>query len=112
MGFGQQVIARRTERNFGQFRQNNAEKTILILHALAHLSQERWRLWLGRDRGFCRSAKEVEWFMVESWAKHLRQHKRVSQADADLQAKVLAYHSGPDRPVVRRFLAINRPGEA
>ncbi|MBB3237197.1 hypothetical protein FHS20_004094 [Phyllobacterium endophyticum] len=56
--------------------------------------------------------KMVEWFMVESWAKHLRQHKRVSQADADLQAKVLAYHSGPDRPVVRRFLAINRPGKA
>ncbi|AHF86804.1 hypothetical protein RLEG3_27940 [Rhizobium leguminosarum bv. trifolii WSM1689] len=56
--------------------------------------------------------KMVEWFMVESWAKHLRQHKRVSQADADLQAKVLAYHSGPDRPVIRHFLAINRPGKA
>ncbi|MNL71096.1 hypothetical protein D3C87_1961980 [compost metagenome] len=54
--------------------------------------------------------KMVEWFMVESWAEHLRQHKRVSQADADLQGKVLAFHAGADKPVVRHFLTINQPG--
>ena len=56
--------------------------------------------------------KIVEWFMVESWAEHLRQHKRVSNADADLQAHLLAYHSGTDKPVVRHFLTINRPRAA
>uniref|UniRef100_UPI00148FE624 MFS transporter n=1 Tax=Acinetobacter baumannii TaxID=470 RepID=UPI00148FE624 len=30
----------------------------------------------------------VEWFMVESWAEHLRQHRRVSKADATLQAEL------------------------
>jgi hypothetical protein len=32
------------------------------------------------------------------WSEHLRQHKRVSNADADLQGKVLGYHTGPEKP--------------
>ncbi|WP_029003554.1 MFS transporter [Azorhizobium doebereinerae] len=51
----------------------------------------------------------VEWFMVESWAEHLRQHKRVSQADADLQTDMLRYHIGPEAPVVRHFLTLEPP---
>ena len=50
--------------------------------------------------------------MVESWAEHLRQHQRVSNSDADIQSKVRTYHSGPENPVVRHFLTINRPGAA
>lgn len=49
----------------------------------------------------------VEWFMVESWAEHLRQHKRVSKADADLQRETIQFHIGPDKPVVRHFLTID-----
>ncbi|RYE34704.1 MAG: MFS transporter [Hyphomicrobiales bacterium] len=49
----------------------------------------------------------VEWFMVESWAEHLRQHKRVSKADADLQHDTIRFHIGPERPVVRHFLTID-----
>ncbi|CUX70938.1 hypothetical protein AGR6A_pAt60167 [Agrobacterium sp. NCPPB 925] len=52
--------------------------------------------------------KMVEWLMVESWAEHLRQQKTVSNADADLQGKLLTYRKGPDKPVVRHFLAIGR----
>ncbi|MBE9606975.1 MFS transporter [Acetobacteraceae bacterium H6797] len=47
----------------------------------------------------------IEWFMVESWAEHLRQHRRVSHADADIQNEVRAFHSGPEAPVVRHFLS-------
>ena len=36
----------------------------------------------------------VEWFMVESWAEHMRQHRRVSKADADVQAQVRRFHVG------------------
>ncbi|MGL5165074.1 MAG: MFS transporter [Afipia sp.] len=50
--------------------------------------------------------KIVEWFMVESWAEHLRQHHRVSNADADVQRDTMKYHVGPDGPVVRHFLAM------
>ena len=49
----------------------------------------------------------IEWFLVESWAEHLRQHGRVSKADADLQAAALRYHQGPDKPVVHHFLALD-----
>ncbi|VTU41180.1 enterobactin exporter EntS [Variovorax sp. PBS-H4] len=48
----------------------------------------------------------IEWFLVESWAEHLRQHHRVSQADADLQAEALRFHTGPAQPEVHHFLAL------
>lgn len=86
-----------------------------FLRALNDMSQERRRdgaYGWGATEDAADPRKIVEWFMVESWAEHLRQHKRVSNADADLQGKVLAYHSGPEKPVVRHFLTINRPGKA
>ena len=45
----------------------------------------------------------MEWFLVESWAEHLRQHQRVSKADADLQHEAVRFHIGPEPPVVRPF---------
>ena len=86
-----------------------------FLHAIDRLSHERRRdgaYGWGVTEDSADPQKMVEWFMVESWAEHLRQHRRVSNADADLQGKLLTYHGGPDKPVVRHFLAINRPGEA
>jgi hypothetical protein len=53
--------------------------------------------------------KLVEWFIVSSWAEHLRQHHRVSKADADLQSEVARFHAGPDGPVVRHFIHLDRP---
>jgi MFS family permease len=48
----------------------------------------------------------MEWFLVESWAEHLRQHRRVSHADAGVQAEALRFHAGDVPPVVRHFLAL------
>jgi len=50
----------------------------------------------------------IEWFLVESWAEHLRQHHRVSHADADLQAEATRWHTGDRPPVVRHLLAVKR----
>ncbi|WP_028733439.1 MFS transporter [Rhizobium leguminosarum] len=85
-----------------------------FLHAIDRLSHERRRdgaYGWGVTEDSADPQKMVEWFMVESWAEHLRQHRRVSNADADLQGKLLTYHKGPGKPVVRHFLAINRPGK-
>ncbi|MDM0015325.1 MFS transporter [Variovorax sp. J22P168] len=49
----------------------------------------------------------IEWFLVESWVEHLRQHERVSRADADLQGETARYHIGPERPLVRHYLAVD-----
>ncbi|SCW43678.1 MFS transporter [Ancylobacter rudongensis] len=53
----------------------------------------------------------TEWFMVDSWAEHLRQHHRVSHADADVQAQLRAFHRVERPPVVRHLLALD-PGRA
>lgn len=83
-----------------------------FLKALAKLSSER-----RRDGAYAWGVAEdtadpdvlLEWFQVESWAEHLRQHKRVSKADADVQEAVLRYHQGEQRPAVRHFIAFNHP---
>jgi MFS family permease len=84
-----------------------------FLHALDDMSSERRRdgaYGWGVTEDSADPEKITEWFMVESWAEHLRQHKRVSNADADLQSKVLAFHTGPEKPLVRHLLTINKPG--
>ena len=50
----------------------------------------------------------LEWFFVESWAEHLRQHRRISRADADLQQEALKYHRGEAPPIVRHLLAAGK----
>ncbi|MBK5958803.1 MFS transporter [Rhodoplanes elegans] len=49
----------------------------------------------------------VEWFFVESWAEHRRQHRRVSRVDADLQAEAVALHRGAEPPAVQHYLSVD-----
>lgn len=82
-----------------------------FLEAMQRLSQERLRdgayAW-GVAEHTSDPERVVEWFFVESWAEHLRQHHRVSHADADLQAETLGFHIGPGAPEVHHFLALKR----
>jgi MFS family permease len=50
-------------------------------------------------------ARYVETFVVESWAEHLRQHERVTVADRDIEQQALAFHRGPERPLVSHLIA-------
>jgi MFS family permease len=82
---------------------------VAFLAALKQLSSER-----RRDGAYAWGVSEdahyperlTEWFFLESWAEHLRQHHRVSKADADLQSNVLRWHVGPDAPAIRHLLAL------
>jgi quinol monooxygenase YgiN/Na+/melibiose symporter-like transporter len=47
----------------------------------------------------------LEIFICESWEEHLRQHHRVTKADARLQAKARSFHQGPGKPEVRHHIA-------
>jgi hypothetical protein len=72
-----------------------------FVQAMQRLSLERRRdgayAWgITEDTGD--PERLMEWFLVESWAEHLRQHKRVSHADADLQAEAIRFHIGPASP--------------
>ena len=81
-----------------------------FLQALQAVAQERRRdgayAW-GVAEHTGEPERVQEWFLVESWAEHLRQHQRVSQADADLQGEAQRFHIGPDKPVVHHFLALD-----
>ncbi|MEK7947335.1 MFS transporter [Pigmentiphaga sp. YJ18] len=83
---------------------------VAFLRVLERLSAERRRdgayAW-GVTEDAAEPGLMLEWFQVESWAEHLRQHKRVSKADADIQAEVLHFHRGPERPAVRHLLAVH-----
>jgi MFS family permease len=84
------------------------EHRAAFLKALHQLSAERRRDG-AYDWGVSEDAADpermLEWFMVESWAEHLRQHQRVSRADADVQEAVRRFHRGPEEPVVRHLLS-------
>jgi len=51
----------------------------------------------------------TEWFLVESWAEHLRQHRRVPHADADLQREITRFHARETPPRVRHLLGVGLP---
>jgi len=51
----------------------------------------------------------MEWFLVASWAEHLRQHRRVSRADADQQALAQRWHQGDQPPRVQHYLSVPLP---
>ena len=83
-----------------------------FLQAMHQLAAERRRdgaFGWGITEDAADPERLVEWFTVESWAEHLRQHQRVSRADADVQAEARRYHQGPEAPVVRHFLTLGRP---
>lgn len=83
-----------------------------FLGAIHRLSAERRRdgafAW-GVSEDAADPARIVEWFLVESWAEHLRQHERVSKSDADLQADVVRFHAGSAPPLVTHLLGLH-PG--
>ncbi|HST45404.1 MAG TPA: MFS transporter [Luteimonas sp.] len=80
-----------------------------FLAAMQQVARERRRdgayAW-GVAEHTAEPGRVIEWFLVESWAEHLRQHQRVSRADADLQAEAVRFHVGPERPAVHHFLAL------
>lgn len=87
-----------------------AEHRPAFVRAMHELSHERRRdgayAW-GLTQHTADPDRLMEWFLVESWAEHLRQHHRVSHADADLQAEALRFHEGPDKPVVHHYVALD-----
>ena len=48
----------------------------------------------------------TEWFMVASWAEHLRQHRRVSHADRAVQEGVNTFHRDTSPPAVEHWSAL------
>lgn len=50
----------------------------------------------------------LEYFMVESWLEHLRQHERTTKSDTAAQDEVMAFHKGRRKPRVEHYIAPER----
>ena len=55
--------------------------------------------------------RHLEYFVVDSWAQHLRQHERTTVADRELQDHVGAFHRGPEPPVVSHLISASARGK-
>jgi MFS family permease len=49
----------------------------------------------------------LETFLVESWAEHMRQHARITNADRAIQDYARSFHTGDAPPVVTHLIAEN-----
>lgn len=75
------------------------------------LSDERRRdgayAW-GLFEDAAEAGRFLEYFLVESWAEHQRQHERVTRSAADVQAAAREFHVDAAEPVVRHLVAPSR----
>ncbi|MBO6755124.1 MAG: MFS transporter [Roseibium sp.] len=79
-----------------------------FLDAIRRFSQERRRDGAVDWHVFQDAENLTRWtesFTMTSWLEHLRQHDRVTRADAVLQAEVQKFHSGAEPPKVRHLIA-------
>ena len=53
--------------------------------------------------------RRLETFLVESWAEHMRQHARFTEADRDTEDAVRALHLGEGAPVISHLVADHLP---
>ncbi len=76
--------------------------------AIRELSGERYRDG-AHDWGIYQDTENpdtwIEWFLVSSWAEHLRQHERTTAHDKDIQEKVREFHTAEEPPRVRHWIA-------
>jgi hypothetical protein len=77
-------------------------------HAMNALRTIRYRdgaVFWGLFSDAAKPSRYVEYFMVESWAEHLRQHSRVTDEDAPALERARRFHILPSPPIVSHEIA-------
>jgi MFS family permease len=59
----------------------------------------------GLFRDTSRPGRYIEYFVDENWIEHQRRLERFTAFDAGLRARRLAFHTGAEPPVLRRYVA-------
>lgn len=65
----------------------------------------RWGLWNDASE----PTRWVESFVDESWIEHLRHHERLTDLDAAIEGRAIAYHRGDGPPKVSHYVSAQRP---
>ena len=85
----------------------NAPAFIRAMDEVGHLRRRngavRWRLFQDVADG----VRWTEVFVLGDWVEHRRLRRRMTMADAALEARAVAYHRGKDAPV-RRYMVARR----
>lgn len=83
-------------------------RSAAFVAAMHRLAEERRRdgayQW-GIMRDTADASRFTEYFLVDSWAEHERQHARITKSDADVQAEARSYHLDTEPPLVRHLIA-------
>jgi MFS family permease len=77
-------------------------------HAMNALRTIRYRdgaVFWGLFSDAAKPSRYVEYFMVESWAEHVRQHSRVTDEDAPVLERARRFHILPSPPIVSHEIA-------
>ena len=88
---------------------NEANEFRLAIRGLQRVRRRdgasRWHLYSDPAK----PGRHVETFIVESWAEHLRQHGRGTEADRKIEERVFAFHKGEGPPVATHLISEHVP---
>jgi predicted MFS family arabinose efflux permease len=81
-------------------------------HAMNVLRTIRYRdgaVFWGLFSDVAKPGRYIEYFMVESWAEHVRQHSRATDEDAPALERARGFHIRPGPPIVSHQIAATGP---
>jgi hypothetical protein len=81
-------------------------------HAVNALRTIRYRdgvVFWGLFFDAAKPSRYIEYFMVESWSEHVRQHSRATDEDAPALERARGFHIRPGPPIVSHKIAATGP---
>jgi quinol monooxygenase YgiN len=84
---------------------DDGDRFTALLHELAASRRRTGAFAWGLFRDAAEPGRYLEYFMVESWLAHLRQHERVTTSDRHVQDSARPFHIGENEPVVTHYIA-------
>lgn len=79
------------------------------MRPLCHLRRRDGSFFWGLFSDMASPGRYIEFYLVESWAEHLRQHERVTFADREIEEKAQAFHIGDRPPLISHLIARDQP---
>ncbi|MCP3141888.1 MFS transporter [Pyxidicoccus xibeiensis] len=80
------------------------EEFLRHIHLLGGARRRDGAVEWGGMEDAARPGRFLEYFVVDSWLEHLRQHERVTHEEQRLQDRIRALHRGAQPPSVRHFV--------
>lgn len=76
-----------------------------VMQEMRRIRRRDGALSWGLYRDIADPTHHIEYFIVDSWAQHLRQHERTTVSDQEVQDRVNALHQGNEPPLVQHFIS-------